>query len=81
MIEIEASNPKANYIWTIYKPHNANCPNQHAKCFEVTAEGTKMLNGTLFGTYEELQRKFSDAGLIMLQRSPEDDSSIVESWI
>ena len=74
---------KALDIWTIYVKGLPPFPDCHcARKWEVkegkVIETEKLLHSV---DLEEIRMKFINMGLVCLSRSPEDDDTVIESWI
>ena len=69
-------------MWTVYD-HPTDFPHCYvARRFEISAEGAKATNSAMVGTdLGKLRDALAEMGLTPLNRNPEDDPKIVETWL
>ena len=71
-------------MWTIYD-HPRDHPDAFvARRFEIGSNGPgpmPTIDVIITGELERLRESFQLAGLVVMQRSEEDDSKIVETWM
>ena len=80
--QAEAAKRGALAMWTVYKrPADYRC-GFVARMFEVGAEGPKPTDRTLKCLeLEPIREKLAKAGLVRLDREPDDEPQIVETWL
>lgn len=69
-------------IWTVFD-HPADDPEVFvARAFKIAGPAPQPTQRVLRAhTLDEIRRELAGMGLVALQRSPEDDPTIVESWL
>lgn len=69
-------------IWTIYKQPSDYPDSYVARLFEVDCDGPRPTGSIVIAeTLDRLRIEMEIMGLVKLDRSPEDDSVIVETWL
>lgn len=81
-METVKERPKeALQIWTIYDKHHTESPSYNATLFNIRPDGTTYAIATLWGNLEKLREEMENRGLCRMDRDPDDDPSVVESWL
>jgi hypothetical protein len=80
--QAEAAKRGALSMWTVYeRPRDYAC-GFVARRFEITRDGPKPTQMTLKCLeLEPIREKLANAGMVRLDRNPEDEPQIVETWV
>jgi len=69
-------------MWTVFRVPVASLGTRFlARRFEIQEDGAKPTNETVTGATLGDVRRQLPFGLVMLARAPEDQPSVVESWV